>query len=195
MADSAAAKQGVQLPIGVHSLNELGHRIRIEEMTLDAIAVRLAAETDENRTKKWTQIKTDRGQWLQSLIDAAAQWVIVGSYLSIKVKSERARSIGLACGLLGGTLLIIGYVGLQAPVTQETVAYAVVPSEATSETRKVLGKSCDAFTAVPIATDTSKNTVTLYVTGGEGCAVNKRVVLPTKELARVTPSPAPTKTS
>jgi hypothetical protein len=195
MADRLAAKQGVQFPIGVNSLNELGHRIRIDEMTLEKIAKSLARETDKDRITKWTQIKEERGQWLQSLIDEAAKWVIVGSYLSIKVKSDRARTIGLACGIAGGALVIAGYIGFQAPATQEAVTYAVVPSDATSQTRKTLGASCDAFTAVPLASDTAKNTVTLYVTGGEGCTVNKRVVLPTNELGRVIPSPKPTKTS
>jgi hypothetical protein len=195
MADRTADQHGVQFPIGVNSLNELGHRIRIDEMTLEKISKSLARETDKDRITKWTKIKEERGQWLQSLIDETTRWVIVGSYLSIKVKSERARSIGLACGLLGGAFVVIGYIGLQAPATQETVTYAVVPSDTNSQTRKTLGTSCDAFTAVPVASDTARNTVTLYVVGGKGCTVNQRVVLPTSDLARVTPSPTPTKTS
>jgi hypothetical protein len=84
----------VDLPIGVHSLNELGHRIRIEEMTLNKIVEELAKGTDQNQIEAWTKVKEIRDKWLQHLEDERVQWAIVGSYLSIKVKSDRARSMG-----------------------------------------------------------------------------------------------------
>jgi len=202
MAEKVAEKNGVQLPIGIHSLNELGYGIRIEEMTLDRIAERLAQTKDKDQIAAWTKVKTDRGQWLESLKSSVAQWTIVGSYLSVKVRSDRARSIGLVSGIVGGALLVAGYIGVQAPTsTQETVSYAVIPSSPTSQARKTLGAACDVFAAVPLATDKRTDEVTLYVTGGNNCAVNKRVELPAKQIAAVTPSPTttteptPTKTS
>jgi len=124
MAKKAAARHGVALPIGIESLNELGHRIRIEEMTLDEIAKEAENKITElktaNRPKTvlsdmatfWDNVRQARGQWLQHIQDEAAQWVIVGSYGSVKVKSDRARSIGLLAGLVGGALVIIGYVSI-----------------------------------------------------------------------------------
>jgi hypothetical protein len=196
MAEKVAEKNGVQLPIGIHSLNELGYGVRIEEMTLDKIAERVAQTKDKVEIEAWTRVKTDRGHWLESLKSNVAQWTIVGSYLSVKVRSDRARSIGLVCGIVGGALLVAGYIGVQAPsATQETVSYVVIPSSDTSQARKTLGAACDVFTAVLLATDKRTDTVTLYITGGNNCTVNERVELPAKEIAAVTPGPTPTKTS
>jgi hypothetical protein len=91
--------------------------------------------------------------------------------------------------------VIVGYIALQAPKTPESTTYAVRPSATTATARTALGASCDVFTAVPIARDQVRGTVTLYVTGGRGCPAYQRLELPAEQIVEVESSPAPTKTS
>jgi hypothetical protein len=41
------------------------------------------------------KVKTDRGKIQQGYIDELTQWIILGNYVAVKVRADRARSIGL----------------------------------------------------------------------------------------------------
>lgn len=201
----AATDHGVLLPIGITSVDELGHRIRLDEMTLDRVAEKLAdapagnageAErkfwTLVNRDRGkllrqfWTQVKLDRGRMLQSYIDEATQWVILASYVAVKVLADRARSIGLALGLVGAALVVWGYIAIQpseAEPTADEATYVVLTVNPTSTTRSTMGADCDTFTGVSLR-DAPAGTLAIYVTEGEGCTTG-RVEVPAGDVGTV----------
>lgn len=202
LSRKAAAGHGVLLPIGVASLDELGHRVRLEELTLNSVAEALAeadpgAEGAADRTF-WTEVKRGRGQILQGYLDEVAQWVVVASYVGVKVRADRARSIGLAAGLLGAMALVWGYIAIQpttAAPTATVSTYVVLDPAAASPVRQVLGPECDAFTGVALR-GAPAGKLAVYVIEGAGCRTGS-VVLPSGGVVTVarssaTPSPSVT---
>jgi hypothetical protein len=198
LAKRAGEQGGVQLPIGVSSLAELGHRIRLEEMTLDKISAKLVADSEENIPDGtlWTAMKVGRGQILQNYLSESTRWAIVASYIAVKVRTDRARTAGLALGLVGAMAVVWGYIGIQPNDVQPTAdltTYVVLSVDATSVARTKLGTKCDAFTAVRL-NGTSLDKVPLYVTGGTNCKTG-RVDLPVDEIATLEPVQATDTTS
>jgi hypothetical protein len=195
----AAADHGVLLPIGIASLDELGHRIRLDEMTLDRIAEKLAGtpEGDARKTERefWMQVKTDRGKALQGYIDELTQWVILANYVAVKVRAERARSIGLALGLAGAAMVVWGYIAIQpskAEPTADTATYVVLTVDPKSPARTALGGDCDTFSGVALR-GAPAGKLAVYVTGGKGCKTGRAEVpagdVGTVESPSATPSP------
>ena len=184
LAAKAAARRGVLLPIGIGSLDELGHHIRIEELTLDRLAQKLASGSNTAADRDfWTGAKNDRARWLEVLSDEATQWVIVASYVAVKVRADRARSVGLALGLLGAVSVVVGYISLQPGSRirwNAGIHLCRQARSATSDVQEKLGPSCDVFTAVPLDSATP---TTLYVTGGARCRTGRFVLKPNEVLA------------
>ncbi len=195
LARRAKAKHGVLLPIGVGSLDELGHRVRLEELTLNSVAEELAdagpGPAGDTDRAFWTEVKKGRGQILQGYLDEAAQWVVVASYLAVKVRTDRARSFGLAVGLVGALALVWGYLALQPSTARPTAhvsTYIVRTTDPASPARQALGPGCDAFTGVALE-GAPAGKLAVYVTGGDGCATG-RVVLPRGDVVTATLAPA-----
>ena len=188
------------LPIGVATLDELGHRVRLEELTLNSVAEALAeADPGAEGTAArafWTEVKRGRGQILQGYLDEVVQWVVVASYVGVKVRADRARSIGLAAGLVGAMALVWGYIAIQpttAAPTATVSTYVVLDPAAASPVRQVLGPECDAFTGVALR-GAPAGKLAVYVIEGAGCRTGS-VVLPTGGVVTValpsaTPSPS-----
>jgi hypothetical protein len=195
----AGSDHGVLLPIGIKSLDELGLRIRLEEMTLDNVAEKLAVIPEDDTGKDlrnfWTCVKTGRAKIQQGYIDELKKWVIVADYAAVKVRADLARSIGLALGLAGAALLVWGYIAIQPKEAASTVGttYVVLTVDPASPARKVLGTGCDAFSGVELSS-ASAGQLAIYVTGGNKCTKG-RVQVPATAVTTVsspsaTPSPA-----
>jgi hypothetical protein len=188
----AASDHGVLLPIGITSLDELGQRCRLDELTLDKVCEKLAEVPKGHAGKAesdfWEQVKTDRGKILQGYIDESMQWVILANYVAVKVRADLARSIGLALGLVGTVLLVWGYIAIQpsepAP-TANTATYVVLNVSPTSPARTALGGACNAFTGVALR-GAPAGKLAIYVTGGKGCKTG-RVEVPAGDVGTVQP--------
>jgi hypothetical protein len=195
----AGSDHGVLLPIGITSIDELGLRIRLEDVTLDKIAEKLAAtpETGAGNSESdfWAKVKTGRAKIQQGYIDELTQWVIKANYVAVKVRADRARSIGLALGLAGAVLLVWGYIAIQpqqAAPTASTSTYVVLTTKPNSPARKALGSDCDTFTGVALR-DAPPGELAIYVTAGNSCTTGK-VQVPEDQVATIssasaTPSP------
>ena len=214
-----AACERELLPIGITSLDELGHRIRLDELTLDAIAKELetipkpdgdAAKTKKKTEKKpenwfrglktdpgqdkcefWGKVKTDRGKIQQGYIDECMQWVIMADYVAVKVRADFARTIGLACGLAATALLVGGYIAIQP---HESTAAANTATYAVLN----VSPASPARTALGGACDAFTGIAlrgapagkqAIYVTGGEGCKTG-RVEVPKGDVGIVQPPSA-----
>jgi len=186
----AESEHGLLLPIGITSLDELVHRIRLDELTLDRVAEKLgkAPDGDEGKTECefWGKVRADRGKIQQGYIDECKKWVILANYVAVKVRADLARSIGLALGLTGTALLVWGYIAIQpsepAP-TANTAMYVVLNVSPASPARTALGGACNAFTGVALR-GASTGELAVYVTGGKGCKIG-RVEVPAGDVGTV----------
>jgi len=207
----AADEHGVLLPIGITSLDELGYRIQLETLTLDAIAKELetvsesdgdAAKTEnllgrletdpgQDKCEFWGKVKTDRGKIQQGYIDECMQWVIMADYVAVKVRADCARTFGLAFGLAGTALLVGGYIAIQpheSTAAANTATYAVLDVSPASPARTALGGACDAFTGIALR-GAPAGKLAIYVTGGEGCKTG-RVEVPAGDVSMIQPPSA-----
>jgi hypothetical protein len=200
LARKAKAAEGVLLPIGIQTLAELGHRVRLEELTLTKILDQAnkapAGKSGDKERAFWAAVRLGRAQILQGYLDEISQWVMVAAYVAVKVRADRARTFGLACGLAGAVAIVWGYVEIQPadPVpTAQTLTYIVLTADPTTSTRKQLGPQCDTFVGVPIEPNSGKTSV--YVVSGSGCKLGRHD-LPADEIGTVRPpdsSPTPTR--
>jgi hypothetical protein len=160
LRDRAQARNGVMLPTGICTLEELAGRCDLEAQTLNALADKIRAicarEPDsENRTRKLEALKQaqqTRGHWLEVLTTNIMQWTSIAAYESVRRAARLARTLGLIFGIGGTAAIILAFALMQPklePATMQSYHLMLEPSSAElTEAVKQIGKDCKDFKGV-----------------------------------------------
>jgi hypothetical protein len=172
---------GILLPIGIHTLAELGGRAQVEALTLNALAFEATDHALQLSVDFAKAARDGRAKWLNYLNQNIAQWTTVATYEEVRKRVGVARIWGLIAGAIGTASIILAF--LLPAQGQGLATYKILPNDNTAKAEQLLiGKNCATFKGVIV--DTSGSNSTMLVERDSNCAP-ETIELPGADLAPV----------
>lgn len=167
------SSEAVALPLGIKSLADLADRVRVEELTLTAIAQTLGSE----KTRKNAEVLTDqrlkdaqegRASWLAHLTNTMERWTTVASFAGLRAKADLAKTVGITAAILGVGCIVVAFllpVPARSPAGFTDYRLTDAARERLADT---LGIDCRRFDGHQLSKEGKK--VTLLVKENDQCA-------------------------